>query len=159
MIGSLGSSKEKMLESFEHVIKDNDDSKRKLKQLIKRTSEPAARIAILQSKNLKKVKLYSTVEEELDEEFHISVGEIATKIDKSLIYCAMILKNETVRLIVFSGSDAISTKKAGDLVRDVSKVLGGSGGGGDMFGQGGGKDLSKLKDALLAVERFILGQE
>ncbi|MGI0093831.1 MAG: alanine--tRNA ligase, partial [Nitrosotalea sp.] len=129
IVKSLGSSKEKMLESFEHVMKDSDDVKRKLKQIIKRTTEASARESISQAKNLGKVKLYSTVEEELDEEFHISVGEMATKIDKSLIYCVFIVKNESIKIISFSGTDAIFTKKAGDLVKEVSKVLGGSGGG------------------------------
>ncbi|MGI0066621.1 MAG: DHHA1 domain-containing protein [Nitrosotalea sp.] len=147
-----------MLESFEHVMKDSDDVKRKLKQIIKRTTEASARESISQAKNLGKVKLYSTVEEELDEEFHISVGEMATKIDKSLIYCVFIVKNESIKIISFSGTDAISTKKAGDLVKEVSKVLGGSGGGRDTFGQGGGKDLSKIKDALVTIEKSILGE-
>lgn len=158
IVKSLGSSKEKMLESFEHAMKDSEDAKKRLRQIIKRTSDMSAREAISQAKNLGKVKLYCTVDEELDEEFHISVGEIATKLDKSLIYCVLIVKNESIKIISFSGADAVSTKKAGDLVRDVSKVLGGSGGGRDTFGQGGGKDLSKIKDALLAIEKSILGE-
>jgi len=158
IVKSLGSSKEKMLESFEHVVKDSDDTKRKLRQLIKRISETSAREAISQAKNLGKVKLYSTVEEELDEEFHISVGEAATKLDKSLIYCVLVVKNETIKIIAFAGADAISTKKAGDLVKEASNVLGGSGGGRDTFGQGGGKDLSKIKDALLTIEKSIVGE-
>ncbi|MGI0094753.1 MAG: alanine--tRNA ligase-related protein, partial [Nitrosotalea sp.] len=158
IVKSLGSSKEKMLESFEHVMKDSDDVKRKLKHIIKRTTEVSAREIISQAKNLGKVKLYSIVDEELDEEFHISVGEMATKMDKSLIYCAFIVKNESIKIISFSGTDATSTKKAGDLVKEVSKVLGGSGGGRDTFGQGGGKDLSKIKDALLTIEKLILGE-
>jgi len=40
----------------------------------------------------------------------------------------------------------------------MSKVLGGSGGGRDTFGQGGGKDLLKIKDAILAAEQSILGK-
>ena len=159
IVKSLGSSKEKMLESFEHVMKDSDDAKRKLKQLMKRTSEASAKEAISQAKSIGQVKLYSAVEEELDEEFHISTGEMATKIEKSLIYCALIIKNETIKIIAFCGSDAISTKKAGELVKDVSKVLGGSGGGRDTFGQGGGKDVSKIKDALLTIERSIIGEK
>ncbi len=158
IVKSLGSSKEKMLESFEHVMKDSDDVKRKLRQIIKRTSEASAREVISEAKSIGKVKLYSTVDEELDEEFHISVGETATKMDKSLIYCAFIVKNESIKIISFSGTDATSTKKAGDLVKEVSKVLGGSGGGRDTFGQGGGKDLSKMKDALLTIEKSILGE-
>jgi alanyl-tRNA synthetase len=158
IIKSLGSSKEKLLESFEHAMKDSDEAKRRSRQLIKRTSEASARESISQAKSFGKVKLYSIVEEELDEEFHIPVGELATKIDKSLIYCALIIKNETIKIVSFSGVDATSTKKAGDLVREVSKVLGGSGGGRDTFGQGGGKDLSKIKDALLTIERSIVGE-
>ena len=152
----LGSSKEKIMESFEHTIKDADSSKKKLKQLIKRVSEPTAKNAILQAKNLGKVKLYSTVDDEMDEEFHIAVGEQTIKMDKSMIYCALILKNDGIRIVAFSGPEAVKTKKAGDLVRDVSKILGGSGGGNESFGQGGGKDASKLKDALIAAEQSIL---
>ncbi|VVC06303.1 Alanine--tRNA ligase [uncultured archaeon] len=158
IVKTLGSSKEKILESFEHVVKDSDDAKKKLKQLIKRTSEPAAKNAIAQAKNLGKIKLYCTVDEELDEEYHIAVGEQAITLDKSLIYCSLIVRNGSIRIVAFCGSDASKTKKAGDLVRDMSKVLGGSGGGKDTFGQGGGKDILKIKDALLAAEQSVLGK-
>ncbi len=156
IVKSLGSSKEKIFESFEHAMKDADSSKKKLKQLIKRVSESTAKNVVSQAKNLGKVKLYSTIDEELDEEFHIAVGEQAIKIEPSMIYCALILKNDGIRIVAFSGSEAAKTKKAGDLVRDVSKVLSGSGGGNESFGQGGGKDAAKLKDALLAAEQSIL---
>jgi alanyl-tRNA synthetase len=158
IVKALGSSKEKILESFEHVVKDSDDAKKRLKQLIKRTAESAARNAITQAKDLGKVKMYCTVDEELDEEYHIAVGEQAVSLDKSLIYCAFIIKNSLIRIVAFCGSDALKTKKAGDLVRDVAKILGGSGGGKDTFGQGGGKDLVKIKDALLAAEQSVLGK-
>ena len=153
---SLGSSKEKLLESFEHTMKDADSSKKKLKQLIKRVSASTAKNAIVEAKNLGKIKFYCTVDEELDEEFHIAVGEQAIKLDLSLIYCALILKDGVIKIIAFSGPEAAKIKKAGDLVKDVSKVLGGFGGGNDSFGQGGGKDTLKLKDALLAAEQSIL---
>ncbi|HMK32592.1 MAG TPA: alanine--tRNA ligase-related protein, partial [Nitrosopumilaceae archaeon] len=156
IVKSLGSSKEKILESFEHTMKDADSSKKKLKQLIKRVTESTAKNVISQAKNLGKAKLYSTIDEELDEEFHIAVGEQVIKIEPSMIYCALILKNGGIRIVAFSGSEAAKTKKAGDLVRDVSKILGGSGGGNESFGQGGGKDTTKLKDTLLAIEQLIL---
>jgi len=152
----LGSSKEKIMESFEHTMKDADSSKKKLKQLIKRVSEPTAKNVISQAKNLGKVKLYSTIDEDMDEEFHIAVGEQVIKMDSSMIYCALILKNGGIRIVTFAGLEAAKTKKAGDLVRDVSKILGGSGGGNESFGQGGGKDVSKLKDALIVAEQSIL---
>ena len=156
IIKSLGSSKEKILESFDHAMEETDSSKKKLKQLIKRISVSAAKNAIAEAKNLGKVKLYTIVDDELDEEFHIAVGEQATKMDPQMIYCSLILKNGGIRIVAFAGQEAAKVKKAGDLVRDVSKVLGGSGGGNDSFGQGGGKDITRLKDALLAAEQSIL---
>ena len=156
IVKSLGSSKEKILESFEHAMSDADVSKKKLKQLIKRVSMSTAQRAISDARDLGKVKIFAIVDEELDEEFHISVGEQAIKLDSNMIYCALILKSGGIRIVAFAGSEATKIKKAGDLVRDISKVLGGSGGGSDSFGQGGGKDISKLKDALLAAEQSIL---
>ncbi len=156
IVKSLGSSKEKILESFDHLIKDADSSKKKIKQLIKRVSPFAAANAISQAKILGKVKLFCTVDEELDEEFHITVGEQAIMMDPSLIYCALVFKNDVIRIVAFAGTEATKSKKAGDLVKDISKVLGGAGGGTATFGQGGGKDISKLKDALLNVEQSIL---
>ncbi|MGI0081692.1 MAG: alanine--tRNA ligase [Nitrosopumilaceae archaeon] len=156
VVKSLGSSKEKLLESFEHVMQDADSSKKKLKHLIKRVSISIARNVITDAKNLGKIKLYCTVDEELDEEFHIAIGEQVIKMDLSMIYCALILKNYGIKIVAFAGSEAAKIKKAGDLVRDVSEILGGSGGGTDIFGQGGGKDTSRLKDALLAAEQSIL---
>lgn len=156
IVRTLGSSREKLIESFENAMKDSDSAKRKLKQVIKRISLSAAKTAIREAKNLGKIKLYTTVDEELDEEFHIAVGEQATKLDLSLIYCALILKNDVIKVIVLAGSEAAKIKGAGSLVKDVSKVLGGSGGGTNIFAQGGGKEITRIKDALLLVEQAIL---
>ncbi|HSD04659.1 MAG TPA: alanine--tRNA ligase [Nitrosopumilaceae archaeon] len=158
IVKSLGSSKEKILESFEHAIEDSESAKKKLKQLIKRVSTSTAKSVIAEAKNLGKVRLYTTVDEEMDEEFHIAVGEQVIKLDSHTVYCALILKNNGIRIVAFTGTDAAKIKKAGDLVRDISKILGGSGGGNDSFGQGGGKDVSKIKDALLAAEQLVLAK-
>ena len=156
IVKSLGSSKEKILESFEHVMTDADSSKKKLKQLVKRTSASIAQDAISNAKDLGKIKLYSIVDEDLDEEFHIAVGEQVIKLDPRVIYCALVLKDNGIKIIIFVGSEAAKIKKAGDLAKDASIILGGAGGGNDSFGQGGGRDVARIKDALLIVEQSIL---
>lgn len=99
------------------------------------------------------VKFYHIIDEELDEEFHIAVGDEAIKNDNTLLYCALIVKGSGIRIIVFAGDNAIC--KAGDLVKEISLKLGGSGGGDSRFGQGGGKDMSKLSDAITHAEFLI----
>ncbi len=153
IIKSLGSNREKLVKSFEHAMTDSEYTKKKLKQLIKRTSTTSAKQAIEASQNFGPVKFYHTVDEELDEEFHIAVGDEAIKQTPTLIYCALILKDSGIRIIVFAGEQAKS--KAGDLVREISSKLGGSGGGDARFGQGGGKDTSKLADAIAHAESVI----
>lgn len=153
IIKSLGTNREKLLKSFEHAMTDSEAAKKKLKQLIKRTSTTSAKEAIESAKIFGPVKFYYTIEEELDDEFHIAVGDEAIKADPTLIYCALIVKDSGIRIIVFAGEKA--SFKAGDLVKEISSKLGGSGGGDARFGQGGGKDITKLNDALAHAELLI----
>ena len=153
IIKSLGTNRDKLLKSFEHAMTDSETAKKKLKQLIKRTSLTSAKEVIDSAKKIGNLKFYHTIDEELDEEFHISVGDEAIKLEPTLLYCALILRDSGIRIIVFSGEN--SNFKAGDLVKEISSKLGGSGGGDARFGQGGGKDTTKLNDALNHAEFLI----
>ncbi|HSA97945.1 MAG TPA: alanine--tRNA ligase-related protein, partial [Candidatus Nitrosotenuis sp.] len=154
IIKTLGSNKEKLLKSFEHTINDYEAAKKKLKHLIKRTSGSVAKQTAENAKTFGSLKFYSVVDEELDEEFHIAVGEEIITQNPSAIYCALIVRGG-IRIIVFTGEKASETLKAGDLVKEVSAKLGGSGGGDARFGQGGGKDVSRISDALQYAELLI----
>jgi alanyl-tRNA synthetase len=67
----------------------------------------------------------------------------------------LLVKGAGIRIIVFAGEGASKIFKAGDLVREISAELGGSGGGDARFGQGGGKDTAKLAEALAHAELLI----
>jgi alanyl-tRNA synthetase len=155
IIRALGSNREKLLKSFEHAMMDSDAAKKKHKQLIKRTNAIVARHAIESAKSLGSVKFYSIIDEELDEEFHIAVGEEAIRQEPLAIYCALVVKGSGIRIIVFAGEQASKIFGAGDLVRELAAKLGGSGGGDARFGQGGGKDTTKIADALAHAELLI----
>ena len=45
--------------------------------------------------------------------------------------------------------------KAGDIIKQVSAIAGGSGGGKPDSAMGGGKDALKLDDALACVDDFV----
>jgi alanyl-tRNA synthetase len=64
-----------------------------------------------------------------------------------------------VSLVGMASDEAVRRGvNAGALVRDVSLVMGGSGGGKPSTGQGGGKDASKLVEALKAAEGLARAQ-
>jgi alanyl-tRNA synthetase len=53
--------------------------------------------------------------------------------------------------------DLVGSHKAGDLIRDVAKVVGGGGGGRPDFAQAGGKDASKIGEALERFHQLVAG--
>ncbi len=65
-------------------------------------------------------------------------------------------QGEKITLLAVCGKDAIAAGiKAGILIKEVSAVCGGSGGGKPDSAMGGGKDMSKLDDALAIVDNFV----
>ncbi len=65
-------------------------------------------------------------------------------------------QGEKITLLAVCGKEAIAAgMKAGQLVKEVSAACGGSGGGKPDSAMGGGKDLTKLDDALALVDNFV----
>jgi alanyl-tRNA synthetase len=92
-----------------------------------------------------------------DEFFHISLGEKLIEKDPWMVYCGVFEDGDKIRAIIYSGSHAAEHKKAGDIAKTVSEILGGSGGGTPGFAQGGGKDKSKKNDAIEKAKTMVLG--
>ncbi|ASM35680.1 alanyl-tRNA synthetase [Campylobacter sputorum subsp. bubulus] len=85
-------------------------------------------------------------------------GDIKEKIDE--------VKNRYEKVVILLGNkkdDKINLAagvknapiKAGELVRNVAKILGGGGGGRDDFATAGGKDILKINDAYEYAKSFI----
>jgi len=69
------------------------------------------------------------------------------------------VKEDKITILAACGKLAIEKGvKAGELIREVTKICGGSGGGKPEFAMGGGKDPSKLKETLDAVDDFVKGK-
>jgi alanyl-tRNA synthetase len=150
---TLGSGREKVVESFNKATEDAEAARKKVRTMLRIVSTPLAKSISEQAKKLGSgVSLYATYDEELDEDYHIAVGEKATELDKDLVYVALLSKGQGIRVIVFAGQAARSRVKASEIAKQVSSKLGGSGGGDNRFGQGGGKSKEMIKEALLLAE-------
>jgi alanyl-tRNA synthetase len=73
-----------------------------------------------------------------------------------MVYCGIFEYEDKIRAIIYSGEQAGKSKKAGNIAKTVSEILGGAGGGNQRFAQGGGKDKSKKNDALEKVKSMVL---
>ncbi|MEA4964282.1 MAG: alanine--tRNA ligase [Oscillospiraceae bacterium] len=66
-------------------------------------------------------------------------------------------QDDKATLLAICGKNAVARGiKAGDLIRKVTAICGGSGGGKPDSAMGGCKDLMKLDDALAIVDDFVL---
>ena len=100
-------------------------------------------------------RFYSTTSEQYDEYFHINFGEKLIKNDPKASYCGIFDVDSKVRAIIYSGEQS-KNKNAGTIAKEISKILGGSGGGNARFAQGGGKDKSKKDEAVKKAKSMVL---
>jgi alanyl-tRNA synthetase len=155
---SLGSSKEKVVESLQKRIEEAEAARKKVKTMLRKITPSIAKSISEEAKQLSSsgIKFYHVSDNEMDEEYHISIGEKSIESDPSLIYVAFISKGEGIRVIVFVGEQAQKKIKAASIARQISVQLGGSGGGNGRFGHGGGRLKDKMSTALVSVEELVL---
>ena len=91
-----------------------------------------------------------------DDVFHIGLGEVLCKSDPKMVYCGLFEQGEKIRVIVYAGDEISKEKSAGDIVKSISQILGGAGGGSPKFAQGGGTDKSKKEDAIKNAKSMII---
>jgi len=153
----LGSSKEKVVESFDKITKDNELTKREFRNIVKKFSDNMAEI-VSQKATLSRsgLKIYGTYDDEIGEDYYIALGEKSTDIDPLLVFVALVKYQEGIKVIVFVGAESRKIIKASRIAKEISLQLGGTGGGGsDKFGQGGGSDKSKVQDSLKNLENLV----
>jgi len=146
---------EKIPQTLDKVLTENEELRKKVKRYGKRISESMVHYIADKVINISDVKVYFTVDPDLDENTHIEIGSQAIKLIPDLLYCALIPSNNFIQVIVFSGEQA--QKKgviASEVVKRVTKELGGSGGGDKKFARGGGK-VDKTEQAKEALQRYI----
>jgi alanyl-tRNA synthetase len=102
------------------------------------------------------VRFYLTDGDELDDALLIDQGQRTIKADPRIVYLAVVPRGTSVRVLAFVGPDAIAKGlSAGDVVREVARALGGSGGGSSSFAQGGGPVVENLEEARTAAIRLL----
>jgi alanyl-tRNA synthetase len=86
------------------------------------------------------------------------VDELKTKLGSAIIVLGSISEDK-VNLVAAVTPDLVSKGfHAGNIVKEAAARCGGSGGGRPDMAQAGGKDASKLQEALVAVEDMIMKQ-
>lgn len=84
------------------------------------------------------------------------MGDFLRDRDAGVVAVLSCVKDNKITLLAVCGKEAVAKGiKAGELVRSVSAICGGKGGGKPDSAMGGGKDVLKLDNALAAVDDFV----
>jgi len=84
------------------------------------------------------------------------MGDVLRDKDASVAAVLASVGGEKVTFLAVCGKDAVKAGvKAGDIVKHVCTVCGGNGGGKPDSAMGGGKDASKMNEALSSVVEFV----
>jgi len=84
------------------------------------------------------------------------VDELRSRLGSAIVLLAA-EEGGRVSLALGVTSDLTARFRAGDLVREVSQVLGGKGGGRPDFAQGGGTDAARLDEAFRRLDALVRG--
>ena len=85
-----------------------------------------------------------------------TMGDFLRDKDPGVVAVIASINGEKVSFLAVCGKEAVARGiKAGDLVRSVSAVCGGKGGGKPDSAMGGGTELLKVDDALASVDDFV----
>ena len=86
------------------------------------------------------------------------LGDVLRDKDPAAVVVLTLL-GEKVTFQAVCGKDAVAKGiKAGDIIKTIAPICGGKGGGKPDSAMGGGSDLSKVDEALAAVEAFVIGR-
>ena len=84
------------------------------------------------------------------------MGDVLRDKDASVVAVLASVSGDKLTFLAVCGKDAVKAGiKAGDIVKHVCTVCGGSGGGKPDSAMGGGKDASKMEEALASVKDFV----
>ena len=84
------------------------------------------------------------------------LGDVLRDKDSSVVAVVAAVNDDKITFQCVCGKDAVACGvKAGDIIKNITAIAGGKGGGKPDSAMGGGNDVSKLNEALAAVERLV----
>ena len=108
------------------------------------------------AKTVKGLHVLTATREGLDANALRKMGDFLRDKDPAVVGVLASISGEKITFLAVCGKEAVAKGvKAGDLVKMVSGICGGKGGGKPDSAMGGGNDPLKVDDALAAVDDFV----
>ncbi|MDA3065045.1 MULTISPECIES: alanine--tRNA ligase [unclassified Campylobacter] len=124
---------------------------KKLKDEIKSLKTELSKASSNKAIELNEINGVKVAISEFDGDIKAKIDELKNQNEKII---ALFFKPENEKVQIACGVKGANAK-AGEIVKEVAKILGGGGGGRDDFATAGGKDISKISQAIAFANEFI----
>lgn len=156
---TLKTDLEHIISKVDQLLQENRDKAREIEKL-------SARLASYQSQNLldsitdiEGVKLLAVKVDARNMDALRNMGDtFRNKIQSGVVVLGASIEDKASFLVMATNDVIIKGVHAGNIIRDVAKIAGGGGGGRPDMAQAGGKDSSKIEEALNAAKDILKGQ-
>ncbi|MDO4661738.1 MAG: alanine--tRNA ligase [Tissierellia bacterium] len=152
---SLNTAKDSIISKINSLNEEILEDKKRIKDLLSNANKDIFSSIEEQVKDINGVKVLATKVNNLElsslKDFE---NRLKNKYDDIIIAFADVKDKKIIFTV--SVSDSLTDRyNAGNIVREIAKITGGNGGGRKNFAQAGGKDLSKLDQAINHVYDMI----
>ena len=111
---------------------------------------------LFSAKNLAGLKVLTAIRNGVSVPDLRKLGDMLRDKEPAIVAVLASVQDDKISILAVCGKDAVARGiKAGQLVKQVCAICGGSGGGKPDSAMGGGKDALKLDDALATVDDFV----
>lgn len=157
--GDIETSVDTVPARVKSLARDVEKERKRSQSLEKQLSRYLAKSLLMKTKQVNGVTVLAVKVESLTMPALREMGDILRdSLGSAVIVLAAIYQKKLNFLAMVSPDLVTRGLHAGNIVKQVAKVTGGGGGGQAGMAQAGGKDASKLDEALSLVEGIVAGQ-
>ena len=141
------------------MLSEMKEIRSQLEKFKEQASLGEARTFLTSAKEVKGLKLVTAQRDGMDANALRKLGDFLRDKEPKIVGVLASVKDGKVTLLAVCGKEAVASGiKAGDIIKAIAPICGGKGGGKPDSAMGGGTEVSKVDDALAAVDDLILSK-
>ena len=145
-----------LIAHLEQVIKEGKELRQQLDQMQSKLLASDAERFLYAAKKVEGLNVITTTLSSMSAGALRKIGDMLRDKDESVVAVLSSVSDDKITFNAVCGKKAVAAGiKAGDLIRTVTAITGGSGGGKPDSAMGGGKDPLMLDNALAVVDNFV----
>ena len=145
-----------VLQKAEQQANELKEAKRLIEQYKAKESAGGADELLKNAENVNGLHVVTCSKENCDANTLRQLGDVLRDKDSAVVAVIASVNGEKITFQCVCGKDAVAKGvKAGDIIKAITAIAGGKGGGKPDSAMGGGNDVSKVNDALAAVKALV----